>query len=327
MSRRTFLATLSGGLVARPLVGRAQSATMPVVGFLSSLRASDRARILPSFHRGLGEAGYVEGRNLAIEYRWAEGQYDRLPALAADLVQRHVVAIAAVSGTPAGLAAKAATATIPIVFANGGDPVAHGLVSNLNRPSGNVTGVTFFTAQLGTKRLELLRELVPKAGTIAVLVNQNNPPSVLDGTRVQQAAQAVGQHTTTFPVSTHDDITRTFAAVVQQGIPALLVSADPFFVNERERLVALAARHAVPTIYADRELTEAGGLISYGASRTDAYRQAGVYVGRILKGERPSDLPVMRPTTFELVVNLKTARALGLTIPQPVLLRADQIIE
>jgi putative ABC transport system substrate-binding protein len=300
---------------------------MPVVGFLSSLRASDQARILPSFRWGLGEAGYVEGRNLAIEYRWAEGQYNRLPALAADLVQHHVVAIAAVSGTPAGLAAKAATATIPIVFANGGDPVAHGLVSSLNRPSENVTGVTFFTAQLGTKRLELLRELVPKAGTIAVLVNQNNPPSVLDGTRVQQAAQAVGQHTTTFAVSTHDDITRAFAAVVQQGIPALLVSADPFFVNERKRLVALAARHAVPTIYADRELTEAGGLISYGASRTDAYRQAGVYVGRILKGERPSDLPVVRPTTFELVVNLKTARALGLTIPQPVLLRADQIIE
>ncbi len=194
-SRRRFLATVSGGLVARPLVARAQPPTMPVVGFLSSLRASDGARILPSFHQGLSEAGYVEGRNVAIEYRWAEGRYDRLPTLAADLVRRHVVVIAALSGTPAGLAAKAATTTIPIVFAVGGDPVAHGLVTSLNRPSGNVTGVTFFTAQLGTKRLQLLRELVPKSGTIAVLVNQNNPTGVLEGTGVQEAAQAIGQDT------------------------------------------------------------------------------------------------------------------------------------
>ena len=326
-SRRTVLAALLGGLVARPLVARAQPPTMPVVGFLSSLSAGDRSRIVPSFHQGLSEAGYVEGRNLSIEYRWAEGEYDRLPALAADLVGRNVVAIAALSGTPAGLAAKAATATIPIVFAIGGDPVAHGLVAVLSRPSSNVTGVTFFTAQLGTKRLELLHELVPKAATLAVLVNQKNPPSALERTRVQTAAEAIGGRTRLFDASTEGDIDRAFAVIVQQRIRALFVSADPLFLNERNKLVTLAARHGVPAIYADREHAEAGGLISYGASRADAYRQAGVYMGRILKGEKPSNLPVIEPTKFELVVNLKTAKALGLTIPQAVLLQADQIIE
>ncbi len=326
-TRRTVLAALMGGLVARPLVARAQAPPMPVVGFLSSLSASDRSRIVPSFHQGLSEAGYAEGRNLTIEYRWAEGQYERLPALAADLVRRHVVAIAALSGTPAGLAAKAATATIPIVFAIGGDPVAHGLVASLSRPSSNVTGVTFFTAQLGTKRLELLHELVPKAATIAVLLNQKNPPSALEGTSVRTAAEAIGRRTRLFDASTEGDIDRAFAVIVQQRIRALFVSADPLFLNERTKLVTLAARYGVPAIYSDREYAEAGGLISYGASRTDAYRQAGIYIGRILKGEKPSQLPVIEPTTFELAVNLKTAKALGLTIPQSVLLQADQIIE
>jgi ABC-type uncharacterized transport system substrate-binding protein len=308
-------------------VARAQGPTMPVVGVLSSLSASDRARVIPYFQEGLREAGYVEGRNLAIEYRWAEGQYDRLPALAADLVGRHVAAIAALSGTPAGLAAKTATHTIPIVFAVGGDAVAHGLVTSLNRPGGNVTGVTFFTAQLATKRLELLRELWPQAMTIAVLVNPSNPPSALEGTRVEAAAHALGLSTRVCDARTEGDIDRAFSVIVQQRIRALFVSADPLFFNQRSKLAALAARHAVPTIYPDREDAEAGGLISYGASRTDAYRQAGVYVGRILKGETPAHLPVMEPSKFELVINLKTAKALGLAIPQSVLLRADQIIE
>lgn len=308
-------------------VARAQGPTMPVVGVLSSLSASDRAHVIPYFQQGLREAGYVEGRNLVIEYRWAEGQYDRLPALAADLVGRHVAAIAALSGTPAGLAAKTATPTIPIVFAVGGDAVAHGLVTSLNRPSGNVTGVTFFTAQLATKRLELLRELLPQTTTIAVLVNQSNPPSALEGTRVQAAAHALGLSTKVCDASTEGDIDRAFSIIVQQRIHALFVSADPLFLNQRSKLAALAARHAVPTIYPDREDAEAGGLISYGASRTDAYRQAGVYIGRILKGEKPSHLPVMEPSKFELVVNLKTAKALALAIPRSVLLRADQIIE
>jgi putative ABC transport system substrate-binding protein len=326
-SRRTFLATVTGGLLAWTRLARAQPQAMPVIGFLSSLRSRDRARILPAFHQGLDETGYAEGRNLAIEYRWAEGQYDQLAALAAGLVRRKVVAIAAISGTPAGMAAKAATATIPIVFAIGGDPLAHGLVTSLNRPSGNVTGVTFFTAPLGTERLQFLHELVPKTKTIAVLVNPNNPPSASEGTDVQAAARTIGQHTRIFDASTEADIDRVFAAIVQQRIGALFVSADPFFLNQRDKLVALAARHAVPAIYADREHADAGGLISYGASRMDAYRQAGVYVGRILKGEKPSNLPVMLPTKFELVINRKTAKALGLTIPQSLLLWANQIIE
>ncbi len=326
-TRRRFLAVMLGGLVVRPLVARAQPPTMPVVGLLSSLSASDRSRIVPSFLQGLREAGYVEGRNLTIQYRWAEGQYDRLSALADDLVRRHVVAIAALSGTPAGLAAKAATATIPIVFAIGGDPVAHGLVASLSRPSGNVTGVTFFTAQLATKRLELLHELVPKTATIAVLVNQKNPPSALEGTQVRTAAETIGRRIRLFDASTEGAIDRVFAVLVQQRIRALFVSADPLFLNERNKLVTLAARHAVATIYSDREYTESGGLISYGASRTDAYRQAGIYVGRILKGEMPSNLPIIEPTKFELLVNLKTAKALGLTIPQSILLQAHQVIE
>jgi len=326
-SRRAFLTTVTGGLIARPLVGHAQPPTIPVVGLLSSLGASDRGRIVPPFHQGLREAGYVDGENLAIEYRWAEGRYDRLPALAADLVRRHVAAIAALSGTPAGLAAKAATSAIPIVFAIGGDPVAHGLVNSFSRPDGNVTGVTFFTAQLGLKRLELLHELVPKAMTVALFINPNNPPSAMEGERVLAAAPSLGLRPRALNVSAPADIDRAFMVIAQERIRALFVSADPLFLSQRDKLVALAARRAVPAIYADRENTEAGGLISYGASRPDAYRQAGTYVGRILKGEKPSNLPVVEPTKFELLVNLKTAKTLGLRIPQSVLLQADQIIE
>ncbi|HEV7407129.1 MAG TPA: ABC transporter substrate-binding protein [Bradyrhizobium sp.] len=306
---------------------RAQHAAMPVIGFLSSLSAADAPRIMAAFRDGLADSGYAEGRNLTIEYRWAEGQYDRLGALAADLARREVAMIAAVSGTPAALAAKAATTTIPIVFAMGSDPVPAGLVTSLSRPGGNVTGVTFFTAVVGAKRLELLLALAPKSQTIAMLDNPNNPPNVTEGKNALSAAQSRGRQASIFGASTSDQIDAAFAAIVQQGFGALYVSSDPLFFNLRSKLVALAARHAVPAIYADREFADAGGLISYGASRTDAYRQAGKYAGRILKGDKVGDLPVVLPTKFELVINLKTAKALGLDLPATLLVLADDVIE
>ena len=311
----------------RASIVRAQPPTVPIVGVLSSLAVQDRDRVMPAFRQGLGEMKYVEGVNVSIEYRWAEGRYERLSSMAAELVRRPVVVIAALSGTPAAQAAKRATTTIPVVFAVGGDPIALDLVGSLSRPTANVTGVTFFTAQLGGKRLELMRELAPRSSVIAVLVNPKNPASALEGQGVESAAQAIGQSVRLVEATSESDIDRAFTLVAQQRIRALVVSADPIFVSQRKRLVALAARHAVLAIYADREITEAGGLISYGASRSDAYRQAGVYVGRILKGERPSNLPVVEPTRFELVINLATSRALGLTIPPSLLLQADQIIE
>jgi putative ABC transport system substrate-binding protein len=300
---------------------------MPVAGFLSSLSPLELTFVMPAFHQGLSEAGFVEGRNIAIEYRWAEGHYERLPALAADLVRRQVAAIAAISGTPAALAAKAATTTIPIVFAIGGDPVAPGLVTNLSRPGGNITGVSFYTSPVVTKRLELARELVPRGTTIAALVNPDNPPSVTEGTTLQNAAAALGQPIQIINASTEGQIDSAFAAIAQQKFGALLVSSDPLFFIARQMLAVLTARYALPTIFADREQAEAGGLISYGASRPDAYRQAGNYLGRVVKGEKPGDLPVVLPTKFVLLINLKTAKALGITVPQSVLSRADEVIE
>jgi putative ABC transport system substrate-binding protein len=326
MRRREFMTLLGGAVTARPLAARAQQ-TMPVIGFLSSLAINDRQRIVTPFHKGLNEAGFIEGRNVAIEYRFAEGQYDRLAALADDLVSRSVTAIAAVSGTPAALAAKRATKTIPIVFAIGGDPVAPGLVSSLNRPEGNVTGVTFLTAPLATKRLGMVRQLAPKAAIIAVLINPNNPPSLLEGNDVPAAAPSFGLKATVIGASTGGQIEQVFATMAQEQIAVLYVSADPLFFNQRAQIAALAARHRVVAIYADREIAEAGGLISYGASRATAYHQAGGYIGRILKGEKPSDLPVVLPTKFELVLNLKTAKALGLDIPPALLALADEVIE
>jgi putative ABC transport system substrate-binding protein len=326
-SRRTFLAAVATGICCWRLAVQAQQPATPVIGLLSSLRSSEWEGIATPFQQGLAEAGYSEGRNVAIEYRWAEGQYDRLPGLAADLVRRRVSAIVVISGTPAVLAAKAATSTIPIVFATGSDPLNHGLVANLGRPSGNVTGVTFFTAPLVTKRLEVLRELVPRTATIGVLLNPSNPESALEGTHLQAAAQNVGQNIRVFDATREGDIDRTFAGIVQEHIGALLVSADPLFLSQRSKVVGLAARTAVPVIYADREDVEAGGLISYGASRTEAYKQAGRYVGRILRGENLSDLPVIQPTRFELVINLRTAKALGLTIPPSLLDLADRVIQ
>jgi putative tryptophan/tyrosine transport system substrate-binding protein len=326
MKRRQFIAGL-GVAAAWPLAAQAQQQALPVIGFLSSLASSDSNLVVPAFHEGLNGAGFVEGRNIAVEYRWAEGDYQRLPNLAADLVQRKVAVIAAISGTPAALAAKAATTTIPIVFAIGGDPVAPGLVPNLSRPGGNVTGVSFYGTALTTKRLDLARELIGKERMIGILINPDNPPSVAEGKAVQEAASAVGQPLQVLHASTQRQLDDAFARIEQQRIGALLVSPDPFFLNERIKLVVLTARHALPTIFADREQTEAGGLMSYGASRRSTYRQAGSYAGRIVKGEKPAELPVMLPTKFDLVINLKTAKSLRIDMPATVLARADEVIE
>jgi putative tryptophan/tyrosine transport system substrate-binding protein len=326
VNRRGFI-TFLGGATAWPLAARAQQASMPVIGFLSSRSAGDSERVVAAFRRGMAEAGYVEGRNVAIEFRWAQGQFDRLPALAAELVARPVDVLAAVGGNQAPQAAKSATTTIPIVFAIGEDPVKEKLVPSLNRPGGNVTGATFFTSLLGAKRLGLLRELVPKAEVIALLVNENSSQGQGQAKDVQEAARGLGQRLVVLSGGTDGKIDAAFASLAEHGVGALLVGADPFFDPRRDRLVALAARYAVPAIYQFRDYVLAGGLASYGASITELYQQTGVYVGRILKGDNPADLPVMLPTRFELVINGKTANALGLDIPDKLLALADEVIE
>jgi putative ABC transport system substrate-binding protein len=298
---------------------------MPVIGFLRSTSPTDAPHLVTAFRDGLKETGFVEGQNVAIEYRYAEGRNDRLPALVADLIDRRVAVI--VGNNAAAFAAKTATSTVPIVFAYGGDPVKDGLVASLNRPGGNVTGVVFIQGVLGAKRLELLRQIVPKATTIAVLVNPNSPEAVSERSDVQAAALAIGQQLLVLDVSSDRDIETAFATLVQRGAGALLVGSGAFFFSNRERIVALAARHALPASYAQREPVVAGGLMSYGTSLTDAYRQAGIYAGRVLKGEKPANLPVMQSTKFEFVINLKTAKALGLTLPQSLLVAADEVIE
>jgi putative ABC transport system substrate-binding protein len=330
MKRREFI-TLLGGMAAVtsaawPFAVRAQQSAMPVIGFLNAASAQSYMLFTAAFLKGLGEAGYVDGRNVRIEYRWADSQNDRLPALALDLVQRQVTVIAATS-TPAALAAKAATTTIPIVFAMASDPIDAGLIGSLNRPGGNITGATFFTGLLGEKRVGLLRELVPKATDIALLVNPDNRTGVVDGRNAEAAAHAIGLRATIFNVRAGREIDDLFATLAGNRPDALYVNPDALFFNERNRIVALAARHAIPAIYADRESIEAGGLLSYGASRSEAYRQAGSYVGRILKGEKPGDLPVVLPTRYQLVINLNTAKALGLTIPDKLMALADEVIE
>jgi putative ABC transport system substrate-binding protein len=326
MKRREFVLLLVGAMTTAPAV-RAQQKAMPVIGFLSATSPEPLAPFVAAFRQGLSEAGYVERQNVAIEYRWAEGHYDRLPALAADLVGLKVDVIVSTGGTSPALAAKDATPTIPIVFITGGDPVEQGLVASLARPGGNLTGFSLLVGELIPKRLELLSELVPRASVIALFVN----PNMADTERIirdmQEAASAKGVQLHILRVGGESEIDAAFASVAQLRAGALLVAGDPLFDSQRGQLVALASRHALPTIYSEREFAAAGGLISYGTSRTAVYRQAGSYAGKILAGAKPADLPVQQPTTFELVVNLKIAKALGLTIPPSILARADEVIE
>ena len=298
---------------------------MPVVGFIRSTTAADAENLVIAFRRGLREAGFIEGQNVVVEYRWGENQPDRLPALVADLIRRPLAVI--VGNITAAQAAKAATTTVPIVFAIGSDPVRAGLVANLNRPGSNVTGVVFFSADLGAKRLEQLRQFVPQATTLAMLANPNTPGPEAERKEVQAAAQAIGQPLLVVDVANEREIAAAFAMFVQSRADALLVGSGPLLNSHREGIVALAARHALPTSYAQRETVVAGGLMSYAPSQPDAYHQAGIYAARILKGEKPGDLPVMRSTKFELVLNLKTAKALGLDVPDKVLALADEVIE
>ena len=325
IGRRQFILTLGGTALTWPRTAHAQQPAMPVIGFLSGRSPGEAASAVAAFRLGLGDLGYIEGKNVTIEYRWADGQYDQLSALAADLVRLRVSVILAAGGSP--LPAKAATTTIPIVFTHSGDPVQEGLVASLNRPGGNATGVVFFSSVLGAKRLELLRQLMPKETTFGVLVNPNIPETKAERTAVQAAAQAIEQQVVILDVSTDRDIETAFATFVQRGVGALLGGAGPFLLSHRERIVALAARHAMPAIYSNREYVVAGGLMSYGTSITDGYRQAGIYAGRILKGEKPADLPIVQSTKFELVINLKTAKSLGLAVPQNLLVAADEVIE
>ena len=326
MRRREFISLL-GGAAAWPLAARAQQPALPVIGYLSARTPESDVSQLAAFRQGLSEAGYIEGRNVVIEYRWTEGQNDRLPELAADLARRRVSVMVAATG-PATLAAKAATATIPIVFQIGNDPVAVGLVASLNRPGGNITGVTTLSVELGPKRLELLHELIPAATIIAVLVNPNNATALETQTRdLQAAARNLGLQVHVLQASTDRDFDTVFTTLVQLRAGGLAIGGDAFLNSRSEQLAALTLRHALPAIHQPREFAAAGGLMSYGSSNTDAIRQAGIYTGKILKGAKPADLPVIQAVKVELVINLRTAKALGLTVPTALLVRADEVIE
>ena len=331
MRRRQFIMLLGGAAAAScvswPLAARAQQQTMPVVGFLSGRSLTSDAHLVAAFRRALNESGYADGQNVAIEFRWAEGQLDRLPALAADLVRRKVTVMFAGAADVHMGALQVAAATTPVVFATGSDPVAQGLVASLARPGGNLTGVTVITAALWPKRLELLRELIARTNVVALLVNPDNPTARLATGDLQAAARGLGQSVVVLNARIETDFEAVFTALIRQRAGGLVISDDALFQNWRNNLVALAARHGVPTIYGRREYAEAGGLISYGASTTDQYRQSGVYVGRILKGAKPADLPFLQPTKFELVINLRVAKALGLDVPSTLLATADEVIE
>jgi ABC-type uncharacterized transport system substrate-binding protein len=327
MKRREFIATVGGAAVTWPLVARAQQPAMPVIGFLHSASPGPFASAVDAFRRGLSETGYTEGRNVAIAYRWAEGQYDRLPALAADLVGRQVSVIVAIAGNGPAQAAKAATASIPIVFVSGGDPISGGLVASFNRPGGNVTGVSWIATALVPKQLELLRGSTHNPMLIGALVNPRYPDHDLQLRELQEGGAAIGRKINIVQAATAADIDTAFGSLVQMGADALIVANDPFFVSRRDQIVTLAAGHRIPAMYFSREFTEAGGLLSYGASLIDATRQGGVYAGKILHGEKPSDLPVMQSIKFEFVINLKTAKALNIEIPPTTLALADEVIE
>jgi putative tryptophan/tyrosine transport system substrate-binding protein len=325
--RRELITALAGTTVGWPLFARAQQPALPVIGFMSGRSKGESMSVVGAFHQGLAETGYVEGANITIEYRWADGKYERLPVLAAELVDRHVAVVAAVGGSLSGLAAKAATAAIPVVFASGGDAVKLGLVPSLNRPDGNVTGVNLIFSALGAKRLEVLRTLIPNASTVAMLVNLNYPSAPSEVQDVQDGARALGLQIAVLNAPAESDFEPAFATIAGQKLAGLLVADDPFLESRRGRLVGLAASHAVPAIYIARDFVDDGGLMSYGPSIIDAYRLVGIYVGRILKGEKPSELPVVQPTKFELVINLKTAKVLGIEIPAKLLATADDVIE
>ena len=329
MRRREFIA-LIGSAAVLPLAAWAQQPAMPVIGFLSSRSPAEAATVVNAFRSGLGEVGYFEGKNVTIEYRWAEGRYDRLPALASELVNHQVSVIAATGGDVSALAAKSATASIPIVFTAGGDAVKIGLVSSFNKPGGNITGVNLFFTEMGAKRLELLHLLVPETTAIAMLINPNNPTSTADQKDVQAGARSIGAQISVFAVSHESDFEQAFANIVEQKASALLIGDAPhsYLASARStQCVAVCAPQRFQPFYFSREFADVGGLMSYGTSITNGYRQTGFYVGRILKGDKPGDLPVLQPTKFELVINLKTAKALGLEIPSTLLARADEVIE
>jgi len=327
MIRRDFIALLGGGAATWPVVARAQQPAMPVIGFLNGASPAELGPRVDAFRDGLAEMGYAEGRSVAIEYRWGLGQYERLPEMAIDLVRHRVAAIAATGGVPSVRAAKAATFEIPIVFTMGADPVAFGLVASLNRPGGNVTGITLISGEIVSKRIAVLRDLLPGAKVLGVLMNSTTPSSEAESVAAERTAHTLGWQVKVLRVGKELDFDTAFQPLVRERVDALLVTTDPIFESQRHRIVALAAQHAVPTIYALREYAVAGGLMSYGASINDVYRQAGSYVGRVLKGEKPSDLPVIQTSKFELLINLKTAKTLGIAVPSAVLALADEVIE
>ena len=327
MKRREFIALIGGAAVLWPLGTRAQQQAMPVIGWLSARSPAEAASVLQAFRQGLGQVGYFEGKNVTIEYRWAEGRYERLPALAAELVSRQVTVIAATGGEPSPLAAKAATSTIPIVCTLGGDPVETGLVASLNQPGGNLTGTTIMAVEMASKRLDLARQLVPNATAVAMLNNPKYPPASAEARGVQEAARPAGIKINFLNASTENEIDNAFTTIVEQKNGALIIGSDPFLLGQRDQLVRLAARYMLPTIYFLREFVEAGGLMSYGPNIANGYRQAGVYTGLILNGANPATLPIVRPTQFQLYLNIKTAKTLGLQVPPLLLALADEVIE